>query len=117
MNAPERSDLAVLSSSVKRVREGLGWSQRDLAKHIGVHPDTVMYFESGRRVPHAANTEAFLQFVQDYEELLPDTKDEDMTVLLLVMARELAREASGASDPHLAAMGRAYLRVATEQRT
>jgi transcriptional regulator with XRE-family HTH domain len=45
---------ATIAGRLKRWREALGWSQRELARRIGVCPSTVERWELGRRVPRGA---------------------------------------------------------------
>jgi hypothetical protein len=52
---------------IKRQREAVGWSQRELAKRLGVYPTTVERWELGQRRPaarHLAKVESLLGVVK-----------------------------------------------------
>ena len=49
----DRPAPVTLAERLKRHRESLGWSQRELARRIGVWPSTVERWELGQRQPSA----------------------------------------------------------------
>lgn len=58
-----RPAAATIGERLKRYREGLGWSQRAMARKIGVHPATLVRWEKGQREPqgdYVARVEAML---------------------------------------------------------
>jgi transcriptional regulator with XRE-family HTH domain len=70
------SDAPVTPGQVRAARQLRGWSQSDLAGHLGVSTSTVWAFESGKRRPSALNLDlvrAVLEsagaiFVEEYGE-------------------------------------------------
>jgi DNA-binding XRE family transcriptional regulator len=38
--------------TIKKLRQERGWTQYELALKVGVHPQAVYLWESGRRTPH-----------------------------------------------------------------
>jgi transcriptional regulator with XRE-family HTH domain len=59
---------ATVAERLKRCREMLGWSQRDLARRIGVWPSTVERWELGQRKPgveHMATLERLEDLVNE----------------------------------------------------
>ena len=55
---------ATVADRLKRCREALGWSQRELARRIGVWPSTVERWELGHRRPGAEHA-AMLERLED----------------------------------------------------
>lgn len=57
-NYPAREALAVsIAREVLRRREGLGWTQQQLARHAGVRAETVHRLETGKHVPTVQTVE------------------------------------------------------------
>ena len=44
-----------IGEAIRAAREGIGWSQSDLARRLGTDPSHVAHWESGRRDPSISN--------------------------------------------------------------
>ena len=66
------------AGEIKRLRERKGWSQWKLAQWLGVHPDTVRSWESGRRSPNPEN-EVELSILALFQTATTDTLSTETT--------------------------------------
>ena len=60
-----------LGKSIKKLREQKGYSQRELARLVDLHPSNMKYIEDGVNAP---SPEKYLSIIQS---LLPNNKDRD----------------------------------------
>jgi len=66
--------------TIRALRRARGWSQNDLARRIGVHPQAVYLWEHGRRTPQVAQMRRLgteFGLCSDLIELVPGDGSDD----------------------------------------
>lgn len=62
---PRQERVEFTPEKIKQIRENLGWTQKEMAKRVGVVAYTIIAWELGRAKPNWKSTQKLLKFAKE----------------------------------------------------